>query len=46
MNFLPEVYLEPRNTRLDFVDNPDYDPDLDYDPNSIWISQICMKLLP
>ena len=44
MNFLPEVCLEPRNNRLDFGDDPNYNPD--YDTDLIRISQMCMKFLP
>ena len=41
MKLLPEVCLEARKTLGDY---PYYDPD--YDPDPIWILQICMKILP
>ena len=37
MKFLSEVFLEPRNNRLDFGEDLDYDPDPDYDPDLIQI---------
>ena len=43
MKFLPEVCLKPMNNWLDFGDDLDCDPDPDYDPDLIRISQICMK---
>ena len=46
MIFLPVVCHEPRNNRLHFWSDTDYDPDPDYYPDQIRISQICMKLLP
>ena len=45
MKSSPEVCLKPRNNRLDFGSDLDCDPDPDYDPDLIWISQICIKLL-
>ena len=38
MTVLPEVCLVPRNKRIDFGDDPDYDPDP--------IARICLKILP
>ena len=46
MKSLPEVCLKPKKQRVRFgEDDLNCDPDLDYYPDLIWISQICMKLL-
>ena len=39
MKILPDVCVKPRNNRVDF------DNDLVCDPDPVWISQICNKLL-